>query len=56
MSTTLRKEHRLRVFQNRVCKRIFKPKREEVVGRWRLMHNEELHKSYDSLNIFRVIK
>jgi len=40
---TLRDEHRLRVFENRVLRRIFGPKREEVTGDWRKMHNEELH-------------
>jgi len=42
-SLTLREEHRLRVFQNRVLRGIFGPKREEVVGGWRRLHNEELH-------------
>jgi hypothetical protein len=51
----LREEHRLRVFQNRVLRRIFGPKREED-GSWRKMHNEELHSLYSSRNIVRVIK
>jgi hypothetical protein len=38
----LREEHRLRVFENRVLRRIFGPKRDEVTGRWRKLHNEEL--------------
>jgi hypothetical protein len=42
-SLTLREEHRLRVFGNRVVRRIFGPKREEVVGGWRKLCNEELH-------------
>jgi hypothetical protein len=42
-SATLREEHRLRVFENRVLMRIFGPKRDEVTGRWRKLHNEELH-------------
>jgi uncharacterized membrane protein len=42
---TLREEHRLRVFENRVLRRIFGPKR-EVTGNWRKLHNEELHKLY----------
>jgi hypothetical protein len=42
-SLTLREEHRLRVFDNRVLRRIFGPKRDEVTGEWRKMHNEELH-------------
>jgi hypothetical protein len=41
-SLTFRVEHRLRVFENRVLRRIFRPKREEVKGEWRNMHNEEL--------------
>jgi hypothetical protein len=39
---TLTKEHRLRVFENRVLRRIFGPKRDEVTGEWRKLHNEEL--------------
>jgi hypothetical protein len=53
-SLTLREEHRLRVFENRVL-RIFGPKREED-GSWRKLHNDELHNLYSSLNIVRVIK
>jgi hypothetical protein len=45
-SLTLREEHRLRVFENRVLRRIFGPKRDEVTGDWRNLHNEELHNSY----------
>jgi hypothetical protein len=41
-SLTLREEHRLRVFENRVLRRIFRPKRGEVTGDWRKLHNEEL--------------
>jgi hypothetical protein len=48
-------EHRLRVFENRVLRRIFGPKREED-GSWRKLHNDELHSLYSSLNIIRVIK
>jgi hypothetical protein len=40
---TLRKEHRLRVFENRVLRRIFRPKRDEVTGGWRKLHNVELY-------------
>jgi hypothetical protein len=40
---TLREEHRLRVFENRVLRRIFGPKRDEVTGGWRKLHNEEIH-------------
>jgi uncharacterized membrane protein len=42
----LRKEHRLRVFENSVLRRMFGPKRDEVMGDWRKLHNEELHKLY----------
>jgi hypothetical protein len=52
---TLREEHRLRVFENKVLWKIFGPKREED-GSWRKLHNDELHSLYSSLNIFRVIK
>jgi hypothetical protein len=44
------------VFENRVLRRIFGPKRDEVAGGWRRLHNEELHNLYASLNIIRVIK
>ena len=54
-SLTLRKEHRLRVFENRVL-RIFGLKRDEVRGEWRKLHNEELNDLYCSPSIFRVIK
>jgi hypothetical protein len=49
-------EHRLRVFENRVLRRIFGPKRDEVTGDWRKLHNEELHDLYSSPNIIRMIK
>jgi hypothetical protein len=55
-SLTLREEHRLRVFENRVFSRIFGPKRDEVTGGWRKLHNEELHGLYSSPRIVRVIK
>jgi hypothetical protein len=55
-SLTLREEHRLRVFENRVLKRIFGPKRDEVTRDWRKMHNEELHNLYPSPSIMRMIK
>jgi hypothetical protein len=51
----LREEHRLRVFENTVLRRIFGPKREED-GSWRKLHNDELHNLYSSPNITRVIK
>jgi hypothetical protein len=55
-SLTLREEHRLRVFGNRVFRRIFGPKRNEVTKGWRKLHNEELHGLYSSPSIVRVIK
>jgi hypothetical protein len=55
-SLTLREEHRLRVFENRVLRRIFEPKRDEVTGEWKILHNEELNDLYSSPNITRVIK
>jgi len=54
-SLTLREEGRLRVFENSVLRRIFGPKRDEVTGEWRKLHNEELNDMY-SPNIVRVIK
>ena len=54
-SLTLRDERRLRVFENRVLKRVFGPKRDEVTGKWRKLHNEELSDLY-LLNILRVVK
>jgi hypothetical protein len=54
-SFTLREEHRLRVFENRVLRRIFRTKREEE-GSWRKLHNDKLHSLYSSPNIVRVIK
>jgi hypothetical protein len=54
-SLTLKVEHRLRVFENRVLRRICGPKREED-GSWRKLHNDELHSLYSSPNIVRVIK
>jgi hypothetical protein len=54
-SLTLRKEHRLRVSENRVLWKMLGPKREED-GSWRKLHNDELHNLYSSPNIVRVIK
>jgi hypothetical protein len=53
---TLRKERRLRVFVNRVLGKIFGPKRDEVTGEWRKLHNEELNDLYSSQHFIRVIK
>jgi hypothetical protein len=55
-SLTLREEHRLRVFENRVLRRIFGPKRDEVTGEWRKLHNEELHNLYSYPDIIRQVK
>jgi hypothetical protein len=54
-SLTLREEHRLRVFENRVLRRIFGPKRDEVTGEWRKLHNEELRELYSPPSIIRII-
>ena len=53
---TLREERRLRVFENRVLKRIFGPKRDEVAGKWRKLRNEDLNDTNFSPNIIRGIK
>jgi hypothetical protein len=55
-SLTPREEQRLRVFENRVLRRIFGPKRDEATGEWRRLRNEELNDLYSSPNIVRVIK
>jgi hypothetical protein len=52
----LREERRLRVFENKVLRRIFGPRRDEVMGDWRRLHNEELNDLYSSPSIMRVIK
>jgi hypothetical protein len=54
-SLTLREEHRLRVSENRVLRRIFGPIRDEVTGGWRKLHNEVLHSLYSSPSIIRII-
>ena len=55
-SLTLREERRLKMFENRVLRRIFGPKRDDVTWEWRKLHNEELNYLYSSPNIVRVIK
>jgi hypothetical protein len=55
-SLTLREEHRLRMFENRMLRRIFGPKRDDVMGGWRKLHNEELHNLYSSPSVIRMIK
>jgi len=55
-SLTLREERRLRVFENRALRRIFRPKRDEVTGEWRKLHNKELNNLYSSPKIVRVKK
>jgi hypothetical protein len=55
-SLTSKEKHRLRVFENRVLRRIFGPKRDEVTGEWRKLHNKELHNLYSSPSIIRIIK
>jgi hypothetical protein len=53
---TLREELRLRAFENRVLRRIFGPRRDEVTGGWRKLHNEELRNLYSSPSIIRIVK
>jgi hypothetical protein len=55
-SLTVREEHKLRVFENRVLRSIFGPKRDGVTGGWRKLRNEELHNVYSSPSIIRIIK
>ena len=55
-SLILREERRLRVFENRVLRRVFGRKRDEVTGEWRKLHNEKLRDLYSILNIVRVLK
>jgi hypothetical protein len=55
-SLTVREEHKLRVFENRLLRRLFGPKRNGVTGGWRKLYNEELHNLYSSPSIIRNIK
>ena len=55
-SLTLSEERRLRVFENRVLRKVFGPKRDEVTGEWRKLHNKELNDLYSLPNIVRVVK
>jgi hypothetical protein len=55
-SLMLREEHRMRVFENRVLRRIFGPMRDEVTGEWKKLHSEELHNLYSLPDIIRQIK
>jgi hypothetical protein len=56
LSLTLREKHRLRVFENRVLRRIFGRTRDKVTGEWRKLHSAELHNLYSSANTIRHIK
>jgi len=55
-SLTLREERRLKVFENRVLRKVFGPKRDEVTGEWRKLHDEDLKDLYSLPNIVRVVK
>jgi hypothetical protein len=55
-SLALREEHRLGVFENRSLRRIFGPRRDDVTGEWRKLHNEELHDLYSSPSTIRIMK
>jgi hypothetical protein len=55
-SVKLREEGRLRMSENRVLRKVLGPKRSQVTGEWRRLHNEELYDAYSSPNIIRVIK
>jgi hypothetical protein len=56
MVSGIKEEHKLRVFENWVLRRIYGPKRDGVRGGWRKLHNEELHNLYSSPSIIRIIK
>jgi hypothetical protein len=55
-SLTLREEHRLRVLENRVLRRIFGPKRDEVRGKWRKLHSQELHNLHSSPKYHKAVE
>ena len=55
-SLTLREEHRLRLFENKVLRKIFGAKKDEITGEWRKLHNAELHSLYSSPNIIKSLK
>jgi hypothetical protein len=55
-SLTIREEHRLRVFENRMLRRVLAPKRDEVMGGWRKLHDEEICHLYSSACIIKMIK
>jgi hypothetical protein len=55
-SVTLREEHRLRMLENRMLRRVFELKRDEVTGSWRKLHNEKLHNLYSLPSLIRMIK
>jgi hypothetical protein len=52
----IREEHGQKLYENRVLRRVFGPKRDEVTGGWRKLHNEELHNLYSSPSVIRMIK
>jgi hypothetical protein len=53
---TFREEHTLRVFENRMLREIFRPKRDDITGGWRKLHNEKVHSLYSSPNVIRITK
>ena len=55
-SLTLTEEHRLRMFENKVLRKMFGATKEEITGEWRMLHNAELHALYCSPNIIRTLK